>query len=426
MPVSLVAVLSLMSPSLLPERLDAGSHPTPGVQVALAGEPRSAQKPPDLQGIAYVQADALNVRRAPERNAPIVARLRIGTAVRRGREHGEWSAISFESPEGALKGYAVTALLGSTQPSLEVLEAEARLGDRDVALRAAQRWAAMAPHDPEARRRLLELTTAADDPRGETSPEAGAEPLRYIALCRDGRVIARYDGRSLQPLATDFAPDSDLGAFPPRLPARVREGLGLYLWHLESGPLDGTPFPRPVYRKSHVEEGANSDTTTAGGVFLGGSVCGERDVVLSDHPFARGSLVAHPDRSALERVTRALEISWPISGAVVTAPDPLLAVISGGTPKRRHRAVVQLGPSPRVVAHAEVHEDEMGTYGDFGDVEVFRWSDGTLFFTWRFSFEDAKSNYPGAYTTSSVWVGVVRPGADAVATAIALAVFRGG
>lgn len=421
--ISLIAVLSLTSSHPLTQRLDARRHQAPGLQVARAGEQRSARKSADPQAVLYVQADALNLRKAPEQNAPIVARLRIGTAVSRGRERGEWAAVSFEGPEGVLKGYANTALLGSTKPSLEALKAEARLGDRDVALRAAQRWSAMAPHDPEARRRLSELTTASDDRPGRAAVGANAEPLRYVALCPDGRVLARYDGRSLQPLATAFAPDADPDRFLPRLSASVRERLGLHLWHLESGPLDGTPFPRPVYRKSHVEQGDNSDTTTAGGVFLGGAVCREGDVVLSDHPFARASLGAHADRSALESTARALGIPWPVSHAVVTAADPVLAVLSGGT---QQRAVVQLKPSPRVVARAAVPVDEMGEYGQFGDVDVFRWSDGILFFTWRVSTEDARSSYPGAYTTSSVWIGVVRPGADAVVTAIELAVFRGG
>lgn len=249
----------------------------------------------------------------------------------------------------------------------------------------------------------------------------GGAPWRHVALCPDGRIAARYDGRSLQRLATAIAPDGAPGSSP----APAREGPGPRVWHREAGPVGGAPSPRAAHREGHVEQGENSETFTAGGVFLRGGVCRENDVVLSDHPFASVRLVAYADR-ALERLARAVGISWSVSGAVVTTADPLLAVLSGGTPTSQHRAVVQLAPSPRVVAHAEVRADEMGTYGRFGDVDVFRWADGILFFAWRVSREDPRSSHPGAHTTSSVWIGVVRPGTDVVATESELAVFRGG
>ena len=222
---------------------------------ACLSRPALAQDAPALTlgitaagGTAWVLADSLRVRLAPEPGAGIVAGLRIGTAVTVEELHvdpdGSWARVSLIDRFNTVEGWVAADLLSATAPTMSLLHAQVQSAPT-VEARAVwvERALAFDPYSAAAR---LDLVTLRQE-QGRTPPDQ-REPSLWLATCQDGRAV----------LSGRVDPDGRLHTGP--VDAGTLGGLARRPWYAldAAEPLPGTPFPRPFQVGQHGEEGGST------------------------------------------------------------------------------------------------------------------------------------------------------------------------
>lgn len=232
------------------------------LSIALAAAAAQAA-PAGARERAFVQADLLRVRAAPDAQAAIAARLRINTAVEIRERRGEWVRLS--APGGA-EGWASASLLGPAPISPADALARASAGGSD-ALSWLERAAAAGPGSAEAWRALAAAAEAAGKPeraRYARAVLAGEQPS-FLAACEDGAVVLQAvhtaaagfrrlrarpfgDGEEEESMTDEQIPLARETASLRRELPRLAEELPSAPWfRFGRGPLPGTPFTRPRF-----------------------------------------------------------------------------------------------------------------------------------------------------------------------------------
>jgi hypothetical protein len=121
------------------------SRPAPEAQAGAgtAGTTTPPEKAPAPPATRYVLASVANLRRAPQSDAPLLTKLRIGTPVTVHQVQGAWS----EAESHGQRGFVLSELLSDTAPTVEMLTA---------------RFDATPADQPAERRKWAERATALD------------------------------------------------------------------------------------------------------------------------------------------------------------------------------------------------------------------------------------------------------------------------
>lgn len=229
-----------------------GSPATSGAQTTAT--------PPRPAAAAFVLADVLRLRSGPAEDAPVVARIRIGTRVEVREERESWARVAVRwMEESPLVGWTRRSLLGAAPLTREEALARADAAQGSERMGWLERAAAIDPRRRETWLALAQAQEAAGAADRALRSRAFAEGRLsgFLATCRDldavgtavvlaaewspGRGTRRLTDQHLYEEANP--PD---GAALRRELARLVDEVPAAAWFRFGGPpLEGSPFPRP-------------------------------------------------------------------------------------------------------------------------------------------------------------------------------------
>ena len=214
----------------------------------------------------YVQGDVINVRAGPSAASNVRWRLRINTRVDVLGSADGWKRIRLTGrPDTSpVEGWVAGVLIGATPvdaaAAAEQAEAAWERGDRIGALRLAERAFAIDIRDARRARTLRELYAKlgrTQDAARVDSTHAATNGV-WIGLCDGTRVnlVAKLDpGPKVHSLMGEAYRSNP--AIPP-LQQHVLTNAATMPWFVAgrdtSGPLPGTPFPRPFHTTLYNEQ----------------------------------------------------------------------------------------------------------------------------------------------------------------------------
>ena len=286
----------------------------------------AAEPPPPL----VVQGSLVRLRQEPSEQAPVVARLHLGTPLTLLEERAEWVRVSVAEHPG-LDGWVSGRLLGGVAPT-EALRKRALLAEGTPRFaEAAERLVA----SEGTRVQDLQLLERAYAQAGRAADAAqvrarldGRESF-LLAECRQGRALlaARVTADGVDALA-----DADKGALP--LLQRALREVDALPWFeaTRAGAVrvPGSPFARPrlapVWNEgSDALQGEMGPDGSEAKLVLG--PCTRDGALLATTPLAlleAGGVSASAAESAMRQAGRALPATpWNASGAVQVGVEVL-------------------------------------------------------------------------------------------------------
>lgn len=242
----------------------------------------AAAAPPPLPEQAFVVADVLRVRAEPSADAPVVARLRIGTKVSLLERREAWARIAVLG--GGWDGWALGSLLAPK--ALTASEARNRAASTrgDERISWLERWAAIEPANQGVWKNLADALDAAGEKERATSARTALDVRRpgFVAHCLSSTAYLASEWVPGQPTRSlvllydqmdDFPPEAGLEGLevPPgcqklrREQERLVQQLPSVPWYRFDGTqVPGSPFPQPGLMTPDMGHGP-----FALGVFLG-------------------------------------------------------------------------------------------------------------------------------------------------------------